>query len=61
LRVFGEKVIIAGDEDKSAPLSVVRKTAGRIQARLVVLEEVGHWLVMEDLEGVGRVVEGVFC
>lgn len=61
LRVSGEKVVIAGSEDKSAPLNIIRKTAGRIQARLVMLEEVGHWLVMEDLAGVERVVEGVFC
>ncbi|PWW74378.1 hypothetical protein C7212DRAFT_283616 [Tuber magnatum] len=61
LRVSSEKVVIAGDEDKSAPLSVTRKTAEKIEAKLVVLEEVGHWLVMEDLEGVERVVEGVFC
>ncbi|RPB03692.1 hypothetical protein L873DRAFT_1760014 [Choiromyces venosus 120613-1] len=61
LKVSGEKVVIAGGEDKSAPLEVVKKTAGRIQARLVVLGEVGHWLVVEDLEGVGRAVEGVFC
>ncbi|CUS10798.1 unnamed protein product [Tuber aestivum] len=58
LRVSGEKVVIAGDEDKSAPLSATRETAEKVGARLVVLEEVGHWLVMEDLEGVGRVVEG---
>lgn len=61
LRVSGEKVVIAGSEDKSAPLNIISKTAERIQARLVVLEGVGHWLVMEDLEGVERVVEGVFC
>jgi pimeloyl-ACP methyl ester carboxylesterase len=61
LQVGGKVVVVAGDEDNSAPLPGVRSVCERIGGKLVVLKGVGHWHVLEDLEGVKEVLEDVLC
>ena len=56
-------LIIAGKEDKSAPLAGCERIFGELGTleegkRLVVLDGVGHWHCVEDGEGVGALVRG---
>lgn len=50
-------LILAGDEDKSAPLEGCRKMfdeLGTGEKKLEVMEGVGHWHCVEDHVGVGQ-------
>jgi pimeloyl-ACP methyl ester carboxylesterase len=50
-------LVIAGEEDKSAPLDAVKKIYGEIgveEKKLVVMEGVGHWHCLEAPEVVGK-------
>jgi pimeloyl-ACP methyl ester carboxylesterase len=50
-------LVIAGAEDKSAPLDAVRKIydeTGTEKKKLIVLEGVGHWHCLEAPEAVGK-------
>ncbi|KAL3470431.1 hypothetical protein BJX99DRAFT_264238 [Aspergillus californicus] len=50
-------LIVAGREDAISPMELVQGYRARLpDARLEVLEDVGHWHVLEDLEGVVRAV-----
>ncbi|KAK3062745.1 hypothetical protein LTS18_003442 [Coniosporium uncinatum] len=52
-------LVVTGGEDRVAtPEGVEGIVGGMEDARKVVLEGVGHWHVFEDVEGVGRAVEG---
>lgn len=45
-------VIVTGDEDRVASVDVCEKYAGEVgDGRLVVLKGVGHWHLLEDVEG----------
>ncbi|KAK4575156.1 hypothetical protein LTR86_001008 [Recurvomyces mirabilis] len=53
-----KSMLITGDEDKVAPPAHVKKLAellGSAQTR--VLEQVGHWHVFEDAEGVNKAIK----
>lgn len=53
-------LIIAGQEDRGSPPSLCEEYKARIKdSRLVVLENVGHWHVFEDVTGVSRAVADV--
>ncbi|KAI1114862.1 hypothetical protein F5Y14DRAFT_156564 [Nemania sp. NC0429] len=55
-----DTLIITGREDRASPPSLCEEYRDRIKgSRLVVLENVGHWHVLEDAAGVGRAVAGV--
>ncbi|GKU06637.1 bifunctional 4-hydroxyphenylacetate degradation enzyme [Fusarium langsethiae] len=57
-QIQAKTLIITGDEDKVSPPSLCEKYASRIQdAQLVVLNNVGHWHVFEDVGGVAQAVE----
>ena len=48
-------LIIAASEDKTAPDATTEKLANRIVgARRVVVQDVGHWLLVEDVEEVAE-------
>ncbi|KAL4799453.1 hypothetical protein BDV19DRAFT_400723 [Aspergillus venezuelensis] len=52
-------LIVSGDADGVSPPALVEKYKGRIAgAEAVVLKDVGHWHLWEDLEGVQSVVNG---
>lgn len=58
-------LIVAGDEDKSAPLEGCRRMleeCGTVEGekRMEVLEGVGHWMVVEAAEEVGKKMVGFF-
>ncbi|CZR45071.1 uncharacterized protein FPRO_15754 [Fusarium proliferatum ET1] len=56
-QIQARTLIITGDEDKVSPASLCEKYASRIQgAQLVVLSNVGHWHVFEDVGGVAQAV-----
>ena len=51
-------LFVAGHEDKGAPVQASEEYAAAMpNARLQVLENVGHWHVFEDLEGVARALK----
>jgi pimeloyl-ACP methyl ester carboxylesterase len=51
-------LIIAGRDDPISPVPLVEKYRDRLpNGRLEVLDGVGHWHVLEDLEGTSRVVK----
>ena len=51
-------LIIAGREDKSAPLEGCERILGEIggMGRMEVLDGVGHWHCIEEGEGVGTLI-----
>lgn len=52
-------LIVTGDEDKVSPPALCEKYAARMgDARHVVLPNVGHWHVYEDVQGVAQSVKG---
>ena len=54
-------LIIAGEEDKSAPLKGCEFILGELGSRekkLEVLKGVGHWHCVEASDEVGRLVKG---
>lgn len=56
-------LILAGDEDKSAPLEGCRKMfeeLGTTEKKLEVMEGIGHWHCLEDFEGVGERILGFY-
>lgn len=56
--IQAKTLIITGEEDKVSPPSLCEKYASRIQdARYVVLNDVGHWHVFEDVDGVAEAVK----
>ena len=61
LQVEGIKVqtlIITGDEDKVSPPALCEKYSAKIaDSKVVVLKDVGHWHVFEDVEGVATAVK----
>lgn len=61
LMVDNQTVVVAGDDDNSVRLEWARDTCESMGGRLVVLDGVGHWLLLEDLEGVRKVLYDVFC
>jgi len=57
-QIQAKTLIITGDEDKVSPPSLCEKYASRIQdSKLVVLNNVGHWHVFEDVDGVSQAIE----
>ncbi|ENH64778.1 Putative protein yisK [Fusarium oxysporum f. sp. cubense race 1] len=57
-QIQAKTLIITGDEDKVSPPSLCEKYASRIQdAQVVVLNNVGHWHVFEDVGGVAQAVD----
>ncbi|KAG5805348.1 hypothetical protein H9Q71_010085 [Fusarium xylarioides] len=57
-QIQARTLIITGDEDKVSPPSLCEKYASHIEnAELVVLHNVGHWHVFEDIDGVARAVK----
>jgi pimeloyl-ACP methyl ester carboxylesterase len=57
-QIRAKTLIITGNEDKVSPPSLCEKYASRIQdARHVVLSNVGHWHVFENVDGVAEVVK----
>ncbi|KAJ0155434.1 Bacitracin synthase 3 [Fusarium oxysporum f. sp. albedinis] len=57
-QIQAKTLIITGEEDKVSPPSLCEKYASRIQdAQLVVLNNVGHWHVFEDVGGVAQAVD----
>lgn len=62
-RIRAPVLIVAGEEDKSAPLKGCEEILRRVGAeekRMVVLKGVGHWLCIESPEEVVEAVAG-FC
>jgi pimeloyl-ACP methyl ester carboxylesterase len=56
-------LILAGDEDKSAPLEGCQKMfekMGTAKKKLEVMESVGHWHCIEAAEEVVRQIEGFY-
>jgi len=48
-------LILAGDEDKTCPEATVKFLEGAIGgAKVVTLRDVGHWHIVEDVEGTAR-------
>ncbi|KAJ4325221.1 hypothetical protein N0V84_003603 [Fusarium piperis] len=55
--IEAKTLIITGDEDKVSPPTLVEQYAGRIKdSKAVVLKNVGHWHVFEDVNGVAEAV-----
>jgi pimeloyl-ACP methyl ester carboxylesterase len=55
--IEAKTLIVTGDEDKVSPPTLVEQYAGRIKdSKAVVLKNVGHWHVFEDVDGVGEAV-----
>lgn len=51
-------LIVTGQEDKVSPPSLCEQYNSRIQgSTLVVLKDVGHWHVFEDVAGVGQAIQ----
>ncbi|KIL85024.1 hypothetical protein FAVG1_11896 [Fusarium avenaceum] len=56
--IEAKTLIITGDEDKVSPPSLCEKYASSIQdAQVVVLKNVGHWHVFENVDGVAEAVK----
>lgn len=56
-------LILAGDEDKSAPLEGCKKMFGEIgssEKKLEVMEGIGHWHCLEAFDEVARLIEGFY-
>ncbi|KAK3071105.1 hypothetical protein LTR53_009239 [Teratosphaeriaceae sp. CCFEE 6253] len=54
-----ESLVITGEEDKVSPPAHAKKMAETLgSAKTVVLPEVGHWHVFEDVEGVAAAMTG---
>lgn len=52
-------LIITGADDKVSPPAVCEQYKARIKdSRVVVLPDVGHWHVLEDVNGVSKAVNG---
>lgn len=52
-------LIVAGSDDAVSNVKLVEGYRSRMpDARLEVLEGVGHWHVLEDVEGTARAVKG---
>lgn len=57
--VTAPTLIITGADDKVSPPAVCEQYSAKIRgSRLVVLPEVGHWHVLEDVSGVSNAVNG---
>ncbi|CAM1504601.1 Fc.00g021920.m01.CDS01 [Cosmosporella sp. VM-42] len=57
--IRAQTLIITGDEDKVSPPAFCEKYAAKIVgSKVVVLKNVGHWHVFEDVEGVSTAVKG---
>ncbi|KAH8882148.1 hypothetical protein GQ53DRAFT_812250 [Thozetella sp. PMI_491] len=57
--IQAETLIVTGSEDKVSPPALVKEYAARISgAKSVVLQNVGHWLTLEDVNGVADSVKG---
>jgi pimeloyl-ACP methyl ester carboxylesterase len=56
--IKSQTLIITGSEDKVSPPQLCEKYAASVphSSSVVVLEDVGHWHVYEDVEGVSRAV-----
>jgi pimeloyl-ACP methyl ester carboxylesterase len=56
-------LILAGDEDKSAPLEGCKKMyeeIGTNEKKLEVLQGIGHWHCLEAFEQVGNLIEAFY-
>ena len=56
-------LILAGEEDKSAPLEGCKKMfeeIGSSEKRLAVMEGVGHWHCLESFDEVAEFIEGFY-
>jgi pimeloyl-ACP methyl ester carboxylesterase len=54
-KISAPTLIIAASEDKTAPDATTEKLAGLISnAKRVIVGEVGHWLLVEDVEAVKK-------
>jgi pimeloyl-ACP methyl ester carboxylesterase len=56
-------LILAGDEDKSAPLAGCKKMFGEIgtsEKKLEIMEGVGHWHCLEAFDEVVNLIEGFY-
>lgn len=56
-------LILAGEEDKSAPLEGCKKMfeeMGTAEKRLEVMKGVGHWHCLEAFEDVAKLIEGFY-
>ncbi|RSM03748.1 hypothetical protein CDV31_010367 [Fusarium ambrosium] len=57
--IEAKTLIVTGDEDKVSPPALVEQYMGRIKdSKAVVLKNVGHWHVFEDVDGVAEAVGG---
>jgi len=53
-------LILAGTEDNTAPEATISFLSGAIPgADVVMLQDVGHWLIIEDVEEVSREIHDV--
>lgn len=64
-RVTCPVYVIAGDEDKSAPVAGCRRILDEVgtvkeEKRMVVLEKTGHWMCIERPEAVAQAIWGFF-
>ncbi|CAI6091809.1 unnamed protein product [Clonostachys chloroleuca] len=56
--IKAKTLIVTGDEDKVSPPSLCEAYTSRIQgSTLVVLKDVGHWHIFEDVAGVAAAVK----
>lgn len=53
-------LVVAGSEDKSAPMEGCRKHSEELGGRVEIVEGLGHWHVVECPERVGEMVRGFF-
>jgi pimeloyl-ACP methyl ester carboxylesterase len=56
-------LILAGEEDKSAPLEGCRKMfeeIGTSEKKLEIMQGIGHWHCLEAFEEVGNLIEGFY-
>lgn len=56
-------LIIAGSEDKSAPLAGCEKilsSVGSEEKEMIVMNGIGHWMAVECAEDVGKAIVGFF-
>ncbi|RSL63659.1 hypothetical protein CEP51_013274 [Fusarium floridanum] len=57
--IEAKTLIVTGEEDKVSPPALVEQYVGRIKdSKAVVLKNVGHWHVFEDVDGVAEAVGG---
>jgi pimeloyl-ACP methyl ester carboxylesterase len=57
--IQAKTVLITGSEDKVSPVQLCEEYMEQLngKASLQVLDNVGHWHVFEDLEGVAKIVQ----